>query len=245
MTSIALPHSDQQPAVSRAALAWLALTDPRNLWHVLSAQPTWLPGICAQVLLLGAASLIAAPAYSDLDRVISGINVSPVQFGRMLGVLLSVVLTVLAGNAVLSGLLWGGFFLAGLRTDFTRALSYSSMVLLPVVLGQALGKTAFALAMPLSQSPAEVLAWHLRPFSAGLASLLPQPPLALSLPWALMACFDLFGLWALLLAASGLRQMFGARREQTVWLILVLVLVFAAGAIGMWQAGQSWLAAMG
>lgn len=246
MTSAALSRAAATPrAQPGAELVWLALTAPSKLWPLLAARPQWLPGMLGQCLLLGLASIIAAPAYSDLDRIVSGVNASPLQMGRMFGVLLSVALATGAANLAVAGLLWCGFQLAGLRVVFHRLVCYASFALLPLALGQALGKTAFALAMPLTQNPAEVLAWHLRPFSAGLASLLPDPPLVLSLPWALMASFDLFGIWALLLAASGLAPLFGARPQQRPWLVLLLVLVFAAGALGLWQAGQSWLAAAG
>jgi hypothetical protein len=194
--------------------------------------------------LLFFAGLAAAPAYSELDRAITGVSADPLAAGRSIGLLLSLALSSAGLTALTAALLWCGYRLAGLACSYPRVFTYAAYILLPVSVGQALGKLAFGLAMPLSGNPAEIIAWHFRPFSAGLASLLPHPPLALSLPWALLAVFDLFGLWALWLGYTGLRPYLGANRDQAPWLALMLVLVFGAGALGLWQSGQVWLASV-
>lgn len=224
---------------------WLALTRPAAFWQELgSVQPDWLAALIAHTGLLFLAGLAAAPAYSELDRAITGVSSAPLGLGRGIGLLLSVALASAGLAALAAGLLWCGFRLAGLACGYRRLFTYSAYMLLPVSLGQALGKLAFALALPLSSNPAEIMAWHFRPFSAGLASLLPHPPLALSLPWSLLAVFDLFGLWALWLGYSGLRPYLGATRPQSPWLGMVLMLVFGMGALGLWQSGQVWLASV-
>jgi hypothetical protein len=226
-------------------LPWEALTRPLAAFAALKGPQAWLPGLGAQFLLFLAGSILAAPGNNDLVRVFRGTaGHNPVSLLNLLGLAASALLLTVLLNGIFAGLLVLGFRLLGFYRPYRQVLAMCSLLFLPLALGQTLGQLLFALTMPLSSSAAEILAWQIRPYSAGLATWLPASPAPLSLQWALLSAFDLFGLWSLGLGWIGIRKYLDAPRLLTPWLQLVLLLVYAACAIGLWQAAQAWLAAV-
>jgi hypothetical protein len=233
------------PPPSGVWLPWEALTRPAAAFAALAGNANWLPGLAGQYALFLAGAVIAAPGNADLVRVIKGVPghapLGPLHLLELLG---GMALLTLVLNGAFAGLLLAAFRLVGFYRPYRHYLAYCSLLLLPLALGQALGQVLFALALPLSNNPADVLAWQFRPYSAGLATWLPQPPPALSLPWALYSGFDLFGLWALALGWIGIGRMLDAPRAQASWLRAVLLLVYAAVVVALWQLSQAWMAAV-
>jgi hypothetical protein len=219
----------------------LTLGRPSALW----SQPLRRVigyGLLMQWAILSLGKIIAMPENRDLAHLAEGSNPTAIRVADLVLLVFATAFTVLAANLALAALLWGIAALLGLSSSFTQLTAVASVALLPLMLGRAVGLTLLALWMPLSHSPTELWAWRLWPFSAGLATWLPNPPPALSLGWAFLSVIDVFGIWTLWLLYVGMVHGTGIPARLRPWVGVMLVLLCCAVALGLWQAGQFWLA---
>lgn len=114
--------------------------------------------------------------------------------------------------------LWLAFWVAGAKTTFKRAFTVAAHALVPLALRSLLTVPAAIAHQPIDPAQLSTL------LPSSLASLLPAstPPLAL----AVAGAFDVFTLWALMLAAAGMFKATGASKLRVSMVMLVL---FAAG----------------
>lgn len=219
---------------------WRVLVAASNGWQDVRQSPSWWWALLTHWFLQVLTGLLV---YKPMLQLASetGLGVPPDRsFALGLAVLAiagSVVLTMLiaaaAGSVVLLTL--------GMRTSFAGLLSWVSYGLLPLAVGQCAGGLLFAIVQPLTQDPVQALAISLRPYSFGIAGLLPDLLPPLSFGWFAASYLDLFGLWALVLLLIGAQVLFGTQRMHLLWLGFELVLVFSVIITGLWLASQQLL----
>ena len=138
-------------------------------------------------------------------------------------------------SAFLVGLaLWLGFRVAGAQTGFKTAFTVAAHALVPQALRALLTVPAALVHAPVTPDALPRL------LPSSLAALLPAIASLPAPALAAVGALDLFTLWTLVLAASGMRRATGASRLRTWAVLLVLfaaqVAVFkvapAAGGLG-------------
>ncbi len=225
--------------VDRVSAPWLMLVSPAACWEFLRQHPALWPALVWQMAAVVIGRLVSVHAMSELDvaaqvPALAGTH-AWLSFVSSLVVLL---LVVAAANLGLALVLKLAALFAGGGISWFSALQLAAYALLPFAAGDALGRCAFAMILPLSTTLAGAWAMHLRPFSLGLATFMPKELPALSLPWFAASFFDLFGLWSLACIWSGLRFFVGLKPVRSLWVMLGVVLLLALVLAAAWQMSQ-------
>jgi Yip1 domain len=133
--------------------------------------------------------------------------------------------------------LWLGFWVAGARTGFKTAFTVAAHALVPQALRALLTVPAALVRAPVAPDALSAL------LPSSLAALVPA---SLSLPAPALAAasaIDLFTLWTVALAGSGMAKASGASRARTGVVLAVLFVAYVAvfkvvpAAGGLWPKG--------
>lgn len=222
-----------------ASAPWLMLVKPAACWRTLREQPNIWPAIIWQLCAVALSRLVSVHAMTELDAAariapLAGNN-SWAWFGLSLAMLM---LLVVGANFGLALIIKAASMFAGSKLSWGQAASLAVYALLPFAMGDALGRVAFAMILPLSTTGAGAWAMHLRPFSLGLMSVMPAGYPALSLPWYFASFFDIFGWWSLACIGLGLRHFARLRLMRSLWIMLGVVLLLALVLAAVWQTSQ-------
>ena len=234
-----LPAARAPAATAVFTLPWRVLVAPVRLWRERAASTPWWPGLAWQVAAVLLGRLLSLHAVSELDAAahVPQAHGTAAVGWSIASLLLTGTGVVLANLALAAGIMLL-VRVTGATVRFRDSMVVASLALVPFALGDALGRTVLAAALPLSRDVAGVWAAHLRPFSLGLATLFPTAFPPLSFQWWLAAYFDAFGLWSVLLLGLGLRHLTQTAVHRVLWILAGLMLLFTLALAGLWQLGQ-------
>lgn len=231
--------SAQQARPAVAAWPWSMLVAPSQTWTWLAEAPQLWIAILWQLAALSLGRVISEHAMMDLDAAAKqSVPQNSAAVLWFLASLLIMALLLVAGNLLFALVLKFIAAAVGAAIAWRRALVLAAFALIPVVFGDALSRVALGVIQPLSADMAGVWAAHLRPFSLGLGTVMPQLLPPLSLPWHLGSFLDLFGLWSLACLWLGLRRFAGFSSLRSSWIMLGVMLILALVLAAIWQAGQ-------
>lgn len=215
------------------------LVAPNQTWEWLSVTPMIWPAIAWQLGALAVGRAVSVHAMVQIDAAakqpIAQNNAGLLWF--FISLLIN-ALILLAGNMLLALALKLVAAAVGAVISFHQAIVLAVFALLPAIFGDTLSRVAVGVIQPLSVDLAGVWAAHIKPFSLGLATILPQRFAPLSLPWYFASFVDAFALWSLACLWLGLKRFAGFNFLRTSWVTLGVMLILALVLAALWQAGQ-------
>ena len=215
------------------------LVAPSQVWSWLAdAHQVW-PALLWQLIALSIGRGISVHAMTDLDAAAK--QSVPRDIQALLWFCISLLLMALmlvAVNLLFALVLKFVTAAVGAVISWRQALMLAVYALLPVVFGDALSRLAVGVTQPLSTDMTGVWAAHVKPFSLGLVTFLPQLCAPLSLPWHFAAFIDLFALWSFYCLCLGLKRLAGLNLARVFWVLLGVMLILALVLAAIWQAGQ-------
>jgi hypothetical protein len=215
------------------------LVTPGQVWAWLAEAPKFWPAIMWQLGALAIGRAISVHAMIDLDAAVK--QSAPQNSTTSLWFCVSLLIMALmlfAGNLLFALALKAVTAAVGAAISWRQAMVLAVFALLPAILGDTLSRISMGVIRPLSTDMAGVWAAHLRPFSLGLATFIPQRFASLSLPWHFAAFVDVFAVWSLLCLWLGLKRFAGFNSLRASWVILGVMLILALVLAAIWQAGQ-------
>jgi len=217
----------------------LMLVSPVTTWRNLKHQPTWLAAFIGQCIVVILGSLASYQPVRELSEAAGMIQGNEVGFahsvyGTILLALALVCLTNLAVIIAISVCLP----VLGIRPKLLKILVLASYSLLPFALGGAIGQLLLAFTRVLTNDPGRAIALIIKPFPAGLASVLPDAFPSLSFPWFVTSYIDAFSVWALVCLILGARYYLELSRTRVMWFGLGQVLILIITLTVFWQGTQ-------
>jgi|GEM_PF-4075823 len=222
------------------ATVWRVLVGASEGWQEVRQGSAWWWAVLIHWVLQALTALLV---YEPMLQLASqtGLHALSDQAWALALAILAIALSVVVSMLIAAAAGSVALLALGIRSSYTRLLSWVSYGLLPLALGQCAAGLLFSIVRPLTQDPVQALSLSLRPYSFGVAGMIPEVLPPLSFGWFVASYFDLFGLWAMVLLLIGARAVFGLQRLHILWLGLELVLVFSVIITGLWLASQQLL----